>query len=203
MENRPLSVAAQLILGLALSFSALAADDGAGAEQQADWESRLARAAELQSEGKARQATAEQSYAEKDAACFRKFLVNACRAEAHSAYVAASRVGKNLENKGKAVERQVKKEQLIDKDNQHRAAAPQHEADLQLREADTLAARQAAEADAAAQRADKLRKAEEGSRRKAAEAEKQRKKQLEHEARQAAAQEKAERRAAQAATRMP
>lgn len=203
MKFRPLSVLAPLFFGLTLGISAFAAEDGASAELQAEWASRLARAAELQREGKAQQASAERLYAEKDAACFGKFLVNACRAAARSEYVAAARLGKNLENKGKSAERQVRKEQLIERDGQRRAAAPQHEADLRLREAETGAARRAAAADEAQQRADKEMKAEAGGRRKAAEAEKLRRKQAEHDARVAAGKAKAERREAEAGSRMP
>lgn len=194
---------ARLILLLALSFSVQAAEDGPSAELQADWASRLERAAELQAEGKARQAEAERLHAEKDAACFKKFLVNSCRAEARSEFIAASRAGKNIENEGMALERLVKKEQRADSDRRHSEAAPQREAELKQREAETTAERQAIAAEEAATRADKAKKAEEGARRKAAEAERQRQKQEEHAAKVAAQKEKAARKAAETSERMP
>lgn len=203
MENRPLSVAACLIALAAFCGAATAAEDGPSPEQQADWDARLEKAAALQADGKARQAEAERIFAAKDAECQHKFLVNACHSDANKEYVGASRIGKNLENEGKAIERQVKKEQLSDKDARRAAAAPQRAEDMKLREGETAAERSEKDAKAAATLADKEKKAAEGIKRKAADAEKLRKKQEEHEAKVAAKKAQAERRAAQAAERQP
>lgn len=203
MENRPLSVAACLIALAAFSGVLSAAEDGPSAEQEAAWAARLDKATALQADGKARQAEAERQHAERDAACFKKFLVNSCRADARKDYIAASRVGKNLENEGRAIELQVRKEQLSDRDARRAAAAPQREAELRQREAETGAARDEAAAKEAEIRGDKDRKAEAGVRRKAAEAERQRKKQAEHDARVAEKVREAERRAAEAAQTHP
>lgn len=203
MENRSLSVAACLIALSAFGFAARAAETGPSPEQEADWEARLEKSAALQADGKARQAEADRIYNEADTACFKKFLVNACRADARKTYVAASRIGKNLENEGKAIERQVKKEQLSDKDARRAAEAPQRAADLELRRDETTTARDEAAAKEAATRADKEKKAAEGVRRKAAEAEKLQKKQAEHEARVAEKMQKAQRKADQAAETHP
>jgi colicin import membrane protein len=196
-------VAACLIALSAFGFAAQAAETGPSSEQAADWEARLEKAAALQAEGKTHQAEAERIYNEADTACFKKFLVNSCRADARKIYVAASRVGKNLENEGKAIERQVKKEQLSDKDARRAAEAPQRAADLELRRDETMAARDEAAAKEAATRTDKEKKAAEGVRRKAAEAEKLRKKQAEHDARVAEKMQKAQRKADQAAETHP
>lgn len=203
MEHRPLSVAACLILLAAFSGPSAAVEDGPSAEQQAAWAARLDKAAALQADGKARQAEADRLHGEQDAACFKKFLVNGCRADARKAHIAAARIGKNLENEGRAIELQVRKEQLSDKDARREAAAPQREAELRQREAETGAARDEAAAREEATRTDKERKAEEGVRRKAADAERQHKKQAEHDARVADKVRKAERRAAEAAQTHP
>lgn len=201
MEHRSLSVAACLIALAAFSAPSSAAEDGPSAEQQADWEARLAKAAALQADGKARQVEAERRHDEQDLACYKKFLVNSCRDDARKAYRAASRAGKNQENEGKAIELQVRKEQLSDKDARRAAAVPERETQLREREAETAAARQAAAAKEATTLSEKERKAEEGSRRKAADAERLRKKQAEHEARLAEKKQKAERRAAETAAK--
>lgn len=198
MEYRPLFVAARLIALLAVGASALAADSEPSAEQQADWQRRLDRAAALKAEGKARQEAADKRFAEADAACDRKFLVNACRDKARTEHLPEAREARRLENEGKALEREVKKEQLSDRDQRRAAAAPQHEADLRAREAETAAERRASAADEAATRAHKAQQAAEGSQRKAAEAERQRKKQEDHAARVARKMRDAERRAAEA-----
>ncbi|RIX48404.1 MAG: hypothetical protein D3M94_05845 [Rhodocyclales bacterium GT-UBC] len=196
-------MAACLIALAAWCGAATAGEDGPSAEQQADWAARLDKAAALQADGKARQAEAERVFAAKDAECQHSFLVNACHSAANKEYIGASRIGKNLENEGKAIERQVKKEQLSDRDARRAAAAPQRLEELRQREAETSAERDEKAARAAATLADKERKAAEGAKRKAADAERLRKKQEEHDAKVAAKKAQAERRAAQAAERHP
>ncbi|HXE39172.1 MAG TPA: hypothetical protein VN639_11920 [Azonexus sp.] len=190
---------ARLIALLAISGSVLAADGGSSPEQQADWQQRLDNAAALQAEARARQAEADERLAQKNSECLKKFRVNACQDEARAEHMAVMREVRRQENKGKAAEREVKKEQLADHDQRAAETARQRAADLRVREAETAAARQAVAAEEAATRADKATKAEEGARRKAAEAEKQRKKQADHEARVAEKMRKADRRAADAA----
>lgn len=171
---------------------ALLAHGAPGAEQAADWEKRLARAAELRQEGARRQAEADRLYEEQEPACYRKFLVNRCRNEAYRELTESSRDARRLENEGKAIERQVKKEQLSDRDLEAAARAPEREARLQALEIETAAARTEAEIEEARTRADKERKAEEGARRKAEDAERLRKKQADHEARVAEKMQKAD-----------
>lgn len=173
-------------------FSTLATAAGpAGTdEQQADWERRLERATALQSEGDAKKVEAEKLFEERKTACFRKFLVNRCQEAAYEDYIAAVKEGRRQSNEGKAIERQVKKEQLNARDMQRIADTPQHQAELREREADTAAARSAAAAEEAAMRARKAQQAQEGAQRKAGEAERQQRKQAEHEAR--VAEKKAE-----------
>jgi len=199
MENRSLSLAARLILLLALSCPALAADNGPSPELEADWQLRLDKAEALQSEGRARKEEAERIFEQKSAQCRKSFLVNQCLDQARQEHMLSTRAASNLEIEGKALARVVKKEQLADKDRRQAEAAPQRAADRESRAVETDAARQAAEAEAAATRVNKARQAEEGARRKAAEAEQLRKKREDHEARVARKMQQAERHEAEAA----
>ena len=165
------------------------------ADQQADWEQRLARAAELQKEGAEGRAAAEKQLEEQTAACYRKFLVNQCRNKAHSDFVETNNAARRVQNEGKAIERQVKKEQLSARDLQAAAEMPEREAELRAREAETTAARAAAAAEEEATRAAKARKAED--------AERLRKKQADHDARVAEQAEKSKAKAAEGAPAKP
>ena len=194
-------VSAACLLGIGLVSSVAAADQGPTAAQQADWAQRLARATALQQEGAERRAAAEKRLEEQTAACFKKFLVNRCRDNARSEFSEENLSARRVQNEGKAIERQVKKEQLSARDLQAAAEMPEREAELQAREAETTAARQATAADEEAKRADKARKAEEGAQRKAEEAERLRKKQADHEAHVAQQTEKANAKAAAEASK--
>lgn len=198
MENRSLSLAARLIVLLALSCPALAAESGPTPEQLADWQQRMDEATTLQNESRTRKAEADRILKQKNAECFKKFQVYRCQDQARNEHMVATREIRRLENEGKALERQVKKEQLADKDKRNAEMAPLRAADLEVRATATAEVRQSAEAEQAATLADKARKAEEGAQRKAAEAEKQRKKQEEHDARVAKKMQQAERRASEA-----
>lgn len=198
MEYRPLSVTVRLIALLAVSFSALAGESGPSPEQLADWQQRLDQAAALQAESKARRAEADQILDEKYPACFKRFLVNACQRDARRDHVVATKEARRLETEGKAMERAVKKEQLLDKDQRAAEAAPKREAELKARELEVSAEREATAEREAATRAEKLKKAEEGSKRQAADAEKYRKKQEDHDAQVAAKMKEAARRSAEA-----
>jgi colicin import membrane protein len=178
-----------LTFGL-LSGLATGAQGASPTEQNADWEQRLAKAAELRREGEARQTAADKAYEAQGPACYKKFLVNRCLDNAFRELTEASREAKRLENEGKAIERQVKKEQLSVRDLEAAARAPERAAKLEVLKAETAAARNEAELEEATTRAEKARKAEEGARRKAEEAERLRIKQAEHEARVAEKMEK-------------
>ena len=191
-----------LCFGL-LSGLATVAQGAPTAEQNADWEQRLTRAAELRRAGAERQAAADKLYEELEPTCYKKFLVNRCRDNAYRELTASTREAKRLENEGKAIERQVRKEQFSARDVEAAAMAPVREARLEALEVETAAARTEAEIDEARTRADKERKAEEGARRKAEEAERLRKKQAEHEARVAEKAQKANAKAAAAGTEKP
>ena len=194
MEHRPLSVAARLIALLLLSASAFAAESEPTPEQQADWQLRLDKAAAIQADAKERQDAADKVLEQKTAACFKKFLVDACREDARKEHVVASHEASRLQNEGKDMERAVKKEQREDKDRRHAEAAPERAEELAARQAETAASRQAAADKEAKTRADKAQQAEAGAKRKAAEEEQQRKKREEHDARIAAKKAEAERR---------
>lgn len=201
MEYQRLSVLASLLAACCISGSALAAEDGPGPELQLEWQQRLNQAASLQAEANACQDAADKIFAEKTAACFHNFQVNACRNEAKAEHTVSVRAAKRLENEGKSLERTVKQEQLLDQDRRRAVQGQQREAELKTREQETAAQRQASEAEQAATRADKAQKAEEGSRRKALEAERVRQKKAEHEARVAQKIKDSERRAAEATAR--
>jgi colicin import membrane protein len=193
MVNRSLSLVFRLIILLALSFPAQADDVGPSPERLADWQQRLDAAAALQAESQARQAAADQVLAEKEAACFKKFLVTGCQREARQAHLSATQEASRLAREGKALERAVKKEQLIDKDRRAVEAVPKRQADRQERAAEVAAERELSAQREAAARADKAQKAVEG--------EKYRQRQAAHDARVAAKVKEAERRVAEAAAR--
>jgi colicin import membrane protein len=199
MENRSLAVVAGLIVLLAMPFAALAADGAVTAEQEADWQVRLDKGAALQAEGKARQAEADQLLEQRNTECATKFLINDCRNAAAREHLKVTRETRRLEIDGKAMEREVKREQLSDRNRVQAEEAPRRAADLELRQAESMNARQVAEDKAAATRASKAIKAAEGEKRKIAEAEKQHKKQADHDARVAKKRQEAEQRAAKAA----
>jgi len=199
MENRSLSVVAGLIVLLALPFAALAAEGEVSADQQAAWQMRLDKAAALQAESKARQDEADELLVKRNAECATKFLINDCRNAAAREHLKTTREARRMEIDGRAMEREVKREQLSDRNRVQAEEAPRRAADLELRQAESMNARQAAEDKMAATRAAKAAKAAEGEKRKIAEAEKQRKKQADHDARVAQKKREAEQRAAQAA----
>lgn len=199
MENRSLSVVAGLIVLLALPFAALAAEVEVSADQQAAWQMRLDKAATLQAESKARQDEADELLVKRNAECATKFLINDCRNAAAREHLKTTREARRMEIDGRAMEREVKREQLSDRNRVQAEEAPRRAADLELRQAESMNARQAAEDKMAATRAAKAAKAAEGEKRKIAEAEKLRKKQADHDARVAQKMREAEQRAAQAA----
>lgn len=193
----PALLARWILLG-AFSLPAWAVGEGPSPEQLADWQLRLDQAAALQQEGQVQKATADQLFEEEFAACYKKFLVISCQKDATKAHNASSRPATALINQGKALEREVKKEQLADKDKRRAEQAPQREAELKVLEAETTAERKLSADTEAAKRADKLRKAEEGSKARIERLERQQQKQADHDARVAAKMQKAERRAAEA-----
>ncbi len=182
----------KFVSAFALSLLSGLAAAAPTAEQNADWEQRLQQAAALRRDSKARQAAADQRYEIDEPACFKKFLVNRCRDNAFRELTEASREARRLENEGKAIERQVRKEQLNARDLEAAARAPERAAKLEVLKEETAAARSEAELEEATTRAEKARKAEEGTRRKAEETERLRKKQAEHDARVAEKKEKAD-----------
>ncbi|NTV68533.1 MAG: hypothetical protein HGA71_00155 [Azonexaceae bacterium] len=199
MENRSLSVAAGLIVLLAMPLAGMAADGETSADQQAVWQARLDKAAALQAESRARQDEADELLGKRNAECATKFLINDCRNAAAREHLKTTREARRLEIDGKAIEREVKREQLSDRNRVQAEEAPRRAANLELRQAESMNARQVAEDKMAATRAAKAAKAAEGEKRKLAEAEKQRRKQADHDARVAKKVREAEQRAAQAA----
>lgn len=201
MTIRLFSLNIWLITCLLVAGPLAAAESQAPAELQTDWDKRMIQASELQREGSQRQAEAEKLYEQSQRDCQKKFLVNSCLGDARKVYTKSHNEARLLENEGKAIERQIKKEQLSDSDLRRAAQAPQREADLQVRETETSALRKVSADEQAAQEAEKARKAAEGSKRKAADAERLAKKQAEHEAKVTAKKEKAARRAAEEAAK--
>ena len=198
MKNRLFTLNPCLIAFLLLAGPLSAAESAAPVELQADWDKRQAQAQALQREGSAKQAEAEKLYEKSQLECQKKFLVNSCLGDARKIYTQSHNAAQLLANEGKAIERQIKKEQLSDQDRRHAEKAPERAETLQARAAETTALRQESAAEQAAQEADKVRKAAEGSKRKAADAERLAKKRAAHEEKVAAHKEKAARRAAEA-----
>lgn len=194
-------MAARLILGFCLFAGGVAcAADNAGPspEQEADWQRRLAVAKSLQDKGKELKQQAEADYDLRYKACWEKFRVIDCRLEAKQDMVRATREARRIENEGKEQERQVKKEQLADKDARYLEEAPQREADLRAREAETRDVREKEAAERADKQHAKEAKAAEGSARAAAAEQRRREKQAKHERDVAEKMEKARRREAEA-----
>lgn len=203
MEHRSLPVAAFLkaLFLAALAGMAWAGDTAGGPspEQQATWDESLAKAKALQQEGRDKKSAAENLFESEKLACNKKFRVYDCQAEARQRYIPAIKEARRLENEGKAIERQVKKEQLADKDQRRRDEAPQLEADLRQREAETGADRAAAEAKREQRLAGKEEKAAEGAKKRAANEERLRLKREKHEQKVAEKMERAARREARQA----
>ena len=198
MENRPLSLVAGLI-GLALLAGTARAEDGAAPDLQADWAARLSRAEALRAESAARLDAADQVLEQKNVLCQKKILVTGCIEKNNREHAEAARVARKLENEGKAIEREVHKEQLSERDQQRLVESQQRASELPVRQEDVAASRSAAEDKAAAKTADQARKAELGVQRKAAEAAKHSEKQAAYAARAAEKMRHAEQRAAEAA----
>lgn len=189
MEYRSLSVVA-LLIALGIPAGSAWAERAPDPEQQADWQRRLDKAEALQSQAKVAQEAADKAYGEKEKLCYKKFLVNACRDEAAAENTRLTREARRIENEGKALERQVRKEQLSDKDARYIADADVRAADLQARQTATAAVQAAAAASAETERANKEQRAAEGARRRAEAAEKHAKKVADHQAKVARQMEK-------------
>lgn len=171
----PFAFSRRLALGLAaagllagLVLPAAATDDGPPPEQQADWQQRLNRARELQRDGQARQQAAEKLLAERRAECFDKFLVSACQTEARQSYADSVRAARQTEMEGRALEREVKREQLAERDRRQAAQRAEQEATLAGRAGKAGAARQAATLRVETRQAAKVRRDEAAAERAAA-----------------------------------
>lgn len=204
MEHRSLSLVAGLILGAGCLFSGGAAwaqsEDEAKPtqEQRADWDRRLQEAKEVQKDGSTRNKEAKAAFEARKLACFKKFRVNSCQHEARQEYLQSANEARRIENEGKALERQVRKEELADKDARRLAQEPQREADMKDREAETRAEREQAESLRAAKIVHKEEQARAGAERQAAAEERRRKKQEDHDRKVAEKMEKARQREAEA-----
>jgi len=172
---------------------------GPSAAQVADWEARMARAQELQADGKARKQAALELFEAEKKECFQKFMVTNCQLAAKKRYNESMKEARRITNEGGTLERQVKKERLDDKDARRAEDAPRREADLQSREARTAEAHGQAEEERQKKEADKARQTAEGSQRQAANEERLRQKREAHERKVAEKIQKAERRAEQRA----
>ena len=192
MKNRPLPLAVRLIFLALPAFAAQAAEGTGSPEQRADWEQRFSKAKALSAEGHARREEAAKIRDAKDAECPKRFQVNACLKENSSEFTKVDHQAQRLENEAQAIERQVRKEQLAEKDAGRKADAARRQAELPELESETAAAQQKAEDRETRIRASKAVKAEAGMQRKAANAEKQRQRQAAHEARVAEKMKKAQ-----------
>lgn len=186
-----------LLVALIPALSALAADAAAIQDRQV----RKEKADALQADGQERQLAAKKRYDEQFAACGKKFLVNDCRTKAHKKYVEESRAAKRTENDGKAIEREVKREELEQRDRERAESAPQREADRETRKAQREAERKEAEAKRETTLAEKAVKSEKNVRRRAEQDARREQKRAEHEARRAEKIERAQRREADSASK--
>lgn len=196
MKYRPFRLAAGLFL-LAWLLPLAAAEPGA--DHTADWEQRLQAAKTQQSAGKTQRTAAKSRYEAEKKICFKKFRVTDCQEDARRLYIISTNEARRIENQGLAAERQVKKEQLADKDASYAAEAPARAANLQEREAETKAERAKSESKRAAKLAEKEKKAATAASRYARDAERREKKRAGHEKQVAEKMEKARRREAESA----
>lgn len=181
MENRPVSVAAGLIvLSLAGMLPAIGEESAPAATGGED---RLQQAASLRDEARRRQGEADRLFAERRQACQKEYLVNQCIEKARRENLAVRQETRRMESEGRAIERDAGKASQAERQAAREAEMRQREAGIAQRQQE----RQAAMDEAAQRRqqhlADKARKAEEGQRRKAEEAERHRRKVAEHAAR--------------------
>lgn len=167
-------------------------------EKKADWEQRLTVAQTQQREAKAMRVAAKTRYESEKRECFKKFRVTDCQEDARSIYIASTNEARRLENQGLATERLVRKEERADSDARYAAEAPEREANLREREAETMAERARSESRRAAKLAEKKKHAAEAVRRNAKESERREKKRADHEKQVAEKMEKARRRDAEA-----
>ena len=187
MENRSLSVVAGLIFSL-LALPAMA--------DEADWEARLKRAADMQAAADAKKKVAEAVFAEQNIACQEKFMVNACVDKARQALFAETRESRQMQIEGNAIEREVKREQAQAREARLAAEAAQRAREYPEREQSQAATRAAADQQRQQKIDAKAAKAEAGARRKAAKAEAHQRKVAEHAARIAERKARAEAKAA-------
>lgn len=200
--NNPLSrtlalALASLVLGWPLPVVAKTSSQ-ADPALKADWDRRLEEAKAQQNQGKAQKTVAKQLFEKEKVACFEKFRVTDCQEEARRRYLIMTNEARRLENEGLAKERQVKKEQLADKDKRYLEEAPERAADRVKREAATAENRKKADEKIARKLADRQKKASEGAGRHARDAERLEKKRLRHEKKVAEQMEKAKAREAAA-----
>ena len=200
--NNPLSRALALVLTLlVLGWPLLVVAKTSSQPDpalKADWDRRLEEAKAQQNAGKAQKAAARQLFESEKVACFKKFRVTDCQEDALGRYQISTKEARRIENDGLAKERQVKKEQLEDKDKRYIAEAPERAADRAKREATTAENRQKKTETIARKLAEKQKKASDGADRHARDAERLEKKRLRHEKKVAEQMEKAKAREAAA-----
>ncbi len=184
--NKMPTAAALLLSSFLFCSLALAEEAPVPAEQSADWQERQMKGQLLRAEAAERKEAAKKLLAEKQAGCATKFLVNDCRNQAQQEYVTATRAATRLEVEGKTLEREVSREQLLDRDQRSASEMQQHQAEMPSREQNVVITRHADAARRAAILADKAGKAEAGAQRKAEEAQRLQARQAEHAARRAA-----------------
>ena len=180
-----------LLIALAFSSAAVHAASPTDPVQEADWQRRNSKAAALKGEARQVQDAADRDYDAKSKACHEKFRVNECRGEAHKEHSQRTSEARRIENEGKALEREVRKEQLADRDARAIADADQKAADLRAREAETTSRRRQADEKAAATLERKEKDAVTGARRHAEAEAKVSRKQAEHAAKVARKKEEA------------
>lgn len=167
--------------------------------QLKDWAERRAAAGALQEEAQRLKAEANKIYLEEEKACYKKFLVNQCRAEAREREIKLQIEARAIDVDGKNQQRQVLREEMEAKDAYRLQTAQARQADAMAREAGTSEEKARLQKQVNANAPDKLIEAEERARKRIQEEADHRQRVADHERKVAEKLEKAAQKKAQEA----
>ena len=128
--------------------------------------------------------------------CFNKFRVTDCQEEARQRYLVSTNEARRLENKARAMERQVNKEKLQEKEERYRAEEPLRHADRTQRQQEVAQEQKRRQERKEQKQAEKQEKAQQGAVRRAKETERLSQKKIRHDQKVAEQMEKARQREA-------
>ncbi len=173
---------APLILAGMLASAGAWAGSAPEAALAADWAKRSAQASELNRQARALRDTAEQRYLEQEKGCYAKFMVNNCLDAAKKERIPKVNEARRLEIEAKQIEREVRQEQFVDRDQRNAVELREREASLPQREEKAAAASEKHEAEVEANSRKKAQQAAEGERRRVEREARIAKKRADHEA---------------------